>query len=213
MLAQSRTSRMLLSSEAALRGFTDSLRCELAHDRSRVHITMVQLSAFNTPQFDWGRTTMSRQPRPMGKIFEPEVAARAIYWAATHRRRELWVGWPAVQAILGTRILPGLLDRLLGATAVEGQQTDQPLPPNRCDNLWAPVPGDHGVQAVSTRRRSPGARNCGSRPIAGWRSWWRSPCCCFRPWPRRGRDRRETAGAVTRRRTRRAAIRWCRPPR
>jgi NAD(P)-dependent dehydrogenase (short-subunit alcohol dehydrogenase family) len=131
--------------KAALRGFTDSLRCELAHEHSRVHITMVQLSAFNTPQFDWGRTTMSRQPRPMGKIFEPEVAARAIYWAATHRRRELWVGWPAVQAILGTRVLPWLLDRILAATAVEGQQTDQPLPANRRDNLWEPVPGDHGV--------------------------------------------------------------------
>jgi NAD(P)-dependent dehydrogenase (short-subunit alcohol dehydrogenase family) len=131
--------------KAALRGFTDSLRCELAHEHSRVHITMVQLSAFNTPQFDWGRTTMPRQPRPMGKIFEPEVAARAIYWAATHRRRELWVGWPAVQAILGARVLPGLLDRILGATAVQGQQTDQPLPANRRDNLWTPVPGDHGI--------------------------------------------------------------------
>jgi NAD(P)-dependent dehydrogenase (short-subunit alcohol dehydrogenase family) len=131
--------------KAALRGFTDSLRCELAHEHSRVHITMVQLSAFNTPQFDWGRTTMPREPRPMGKIFEPEVAARAIYWAATHRRRELWVGWPAVQAILGTRIVPGLLDRILGATAVDGQQTDQPLPANRHDNLWTPVPGDHGI--------------------------------------------------------------------
>jgi len=131
--------------KAALRGFTDSIRCELAHDRSRVHITMVQLSAFNTPQFDWGRTTLTREPRPMGKIFQPEIAARAIYWAATHRRRELWVGWPAVQAILGTRVMPGLLDRILGRTAVEGQQTDQPLPANRQDNLWKPVPADRGA--------------------------------------------------------------------
>jgi NAD(P)-dependent dehydrogenase (short-subunit alcohol dehydrogenase family) len=132
------------AAKAALRGFTDSLRCELAHGRSHVHVTMVQLSAFNTPQFDWGRTTLPRQPRPMGKIFQPEVAARAVYWAATHRRRELWVGWPAVQAIVGTRLLPGLLDRILGATAVKGQQTDEPLPANRRDNLWTPVPGDHG---------------------------------------------------------------------
>jgi NAD(P)-dependent dehydrogenase (short-subunit alcohol dehydrogenase family) len=131
--------------KAALRGFTDSIRCELAHERSPVHITMVQLSAFNTPQFDWGRTTMPRQPRPMGKVFQPEVAARGIYWAATHRRRELWVGWPAVQAILGTRVAPGLLDRILGARAVQGQQTEQPLPPGRRDNLWTPVPGDHGA--------------------------------------------------------------------
>jgi NAD(P)-dependent dehydrogenase (short-subunit alcohol dehydrogenase family) len=131
--------------KAALRGFTDSPRCELAHDRSRVHITMVQLSAFNTPQFEWGRTTLRHRPRPMGTIFQPEVAARAIYWAALHRRRELWVGWPAVQAIWGTRIVPGWLDRMLGRTAVEGQQTEEPLPPGRRDNLYAPVPGDHGA--------------------------------------------------------------------
>jgi NAD(P)-dependent dehydrogenase (short-subunit alcohol dehydrogenase family) len=131
--------------KAALRGFTDSLRCELVHANSRVHLTMVQLSAFNTPQFGWGRTTMSRRPRPMGRIFQPELAARAVYWAATHRRRELWVGWPAAQAILGTRLLPGLLDRILGLRAVDGQQTDEPLPAERPDNLWQPVPGDHGA--------------------------------------------------------------------
>jgi NAD(P)-dependent dehydrogenase (short-subunit alcohol dehydrogenase family) len=131
--------------KAALRGFTDSLRCELAHSRSRVHLTMVQLSAFNTPQFDWGRTTLTRRPRPMGKIFQPEIAARAVFWAATHRRRELWVGWPAVEAILGTRVFPGLLDRLLGRTAVDGQHTNEPLPPGRPDNLWQPVAGDHGA--------------------------------------------------------------------
>jgi len=131
--------------KAAIRGFTDSLRCELSHAKSKVHITMVQLSAFNTPQFEWGRTTMHQRPRPMGKIFQPEVAARGIYYAATHRRRELWVGLPAVQAILGTRVVPGLLDWLLGRTAVEGQHTDEPLPANRQDNLYAPVRGDHGA--------------------------------------------------------------------
>jgi len=131
--------------KAALRGFTDSLRCELVHDRSNVHLTMVQLSAFNTPQFDWARTTLHRQPRPMGKIFQPELAGRAIFWAATHRRRELWVGWPAVQAILGTRVMPGLLDRILGKTAVEGQQAAEALPNPRPDNLWRPVPGDRGA--------------------------------------------------------------------
>jgi NAD(P)-dependent dehydrogenase (short-subunit alcohol dehydrogenase family) len=131
--------------KAALRAFTDSVRCELAHAGSKVHITMVQLSAFNTPQFEWGRTTLPRRPRPMGKIFQPEVAAHAVYWAATHRRRELWVGWPAVKAICGTRLVPGLLDRMLGRRAVEGQQTDEPLPPGRLDNLHAPLPGDHGA--------------------------------------------------------------------
>jgi hypothetical protein len=106
---------------------------------------MVQLSAFNTPQFDWGRTTLAQQPRPMGKVFQPEVAARALYWAATHRRRELWVGWPAVQAIVAQRLVPGLLDRLLARTAVRGQHTDAALPAARADNLWLPVRGDHGA--------------------------------------------------------------------
>lgn len=131
--------------KAAMRGFTDSVRCELAHDHSNVHITMVQLSAFNTPQFEWGRTNMKKRPRPMGKIFQPEVAARAVYYAATHRRRELWVGWPAMEAILGQKIIPGYLDRMLGRTAVDGQHTDEPIPPGRKDNLWEPVPGDHGA--------------------------------------------------------------------
>lgn len=131
--------------KSALRGFTDSIRSELIHDRSAVHITMVQLSAFNTPQFSWGRTTLGCRPKPMGKIFQPEVAAGAIYWAATHRRRELWVGWPAAKAIIGTRVIPAYLDRRLAATAIDGQHTDEPLPPDRQDNLYAPVAGDHGA--------------------------------------------------------------------
>jgi NAD(P)-dependent dehydrogenase (short-subunit alcohol dehydrogenase family) len=133
--------------KSALRGFTDSLRCELLHDRSRVHLTMVQLSGFNTPQFDWGRTTLPHSPRPLGKVFQPEVAARGIYWAATHRRRELWVGAPAVQAILGTRLVPGLLDWWLGRTGYAGQQDEQRLPARRPDNLYQPVDrsADHGA--------------------------------------------------------------------
>jgi NAD(P)-dependent dehydrogenase (short-subunit alcohol dehydrogenase family) len=131
--------------KSALRGFTDSLRSELIHDRSKVHVTMVHLSAFNTPQFEWGRTCIPRRPRPMGTIFQPEVAAEAIYYASQHRRRELWVGLPAVQAILGQRVIPGLLDRYLAHTAVDGQHTDEPLPPDRSDNLYEPVPGDHGA--------------------------------------------------------------------
>lgn len=133
------------AAKAALRGFTDSLRCELLHARSGVRLTMVQLSAFNTPQFEWGRTTLTKRPRPMGKIYQPEVAARAVYHAALHPRRELWVGWPAVQSILGTRIMPGLLDRYLARTAVAGQHTDEPLPADRPDNLYTPVAGDHGA--------------------------------------------------------------------
>jgi len=131
--------------KSALRGFTDSLRSELIHQRSGIHLTMVHLSAFNTPQFDWGRTCTKSAPQPLGKIFEPEVAADAIVWAAEHRRRELWVGLPAVEAILGTRLVPGLLDRRLASFAYEGQQTDEPVAPGRRDNLYAPVPGDHGA--------------------------------------------------------------------
>jgi hypothetical protein len=127
-----------------VRGFTDALRSELIHDNSRVRLSMVQLSAFNTPQFDWGRTCWPRAPKPLGKIFQPEVAARGIYWAATHPRRELWVGWPAVLAIVGTRLVPGFLDWKLARQAYEGQQSNQPLSPARQDNLQQPVPGDHG---------------------------------------------------------------------
>jgi NAD(P)-dependent dehydrogenase (short-subunit alcohol dehydrogenase family) len=149
--------------KSAIRGFTDSLRSELIHAKSRVHLTMVQLSAFNTPQFSWGRTTLSRRPRPMGTIFQPEVAARGIYFAATRRRREVWVGWPAVQAILGQRLAPGWLDRLLGRTAWDGQHTDEPLPAGRRDNLYAPVDvgpyGDHGAHGrFDAEARGPSAQ-------------------------------------------------------
>jgi NAD(P)-dependent dehydrogenase (short-subunit alcohol dehydrogenase family) len=131
--------------KAAIRGFTDALRSELIHDKSRVHLTMVQLSAFNTPQFDWGRTCLPGKPKPLGKIFQPELAAKGIYWAAVHRRREVWVGWPAAKAILGTRVLPGFLDRMLAYQAYEGQQADEPVPPGRRDNLYDAVPGAHGA--------------------------------------------------------------------
>src|SRR3954462_12903441 len=131
--------------KSALRGFTDSLRSELLHRKSRVHLTMVQLSAFNTPQFDWGRTCMAKQPQPLPPIFQPEVAARGIYFAATHRRREVWVGWPAIKAIVGTRLLPGLGDWILAREAYGGQHTDEAVPPGRKDNLYEPVRGDHGA--------------------------------------------------------------------
>lgn len=143
--------------KSALRGFTDSLRSELLHDGSRVRLTMVQLSAFNTPQFDWGRTTFDRQPQPVPPIFQPELAARAIVWAAQHPRRELWVGFPAVKAIIGTRLIPGLLDRLLAKKAYAGQFMDAPLPPDRQDNLHAPVPGDQGTHGRFDQRARRGS--------------------------------------------------------
>jgi NAD(P)-dependent dehydrogenase (short-subunit alcohol dehydrogenase family) len=138
--------------KSAIRGFTDSLRSELIHDKSNVQLTMVQLSAFNTPQFDWGKTNLPDRPKPLGKIFQPEVAAHGIYWAATHRRRELWVGWPAAQAILGTRVIPGLLDRYLAKRAFEGQEGNLRVLPTRRDNLHQPVPGDHGAHGRFDQR-------------------------------------------------------------
>lgn len=129
--------------KSALRGFTDSLRSELIHDRSDVHVTMVHLSAFNTPQFDIARNCTGHAAQPLGKIFQPELAAEAIVWAAQHRRREVWVGLPAVEAIIGTRVIPGLLDHMLARDAYEGQQAAEPAP--SLDNLYQPVPGDHGT--------------------------------------------------------------------
>ena len=131
--------------KSALRGFTDSVRSELIHDKSRVQLMMVHLSAFNTPQFDWARNFTGRYARPVGKIFQPEIAAEAIYEAAQKPRREMWVGIPAAQAIMGTRVVPGLLDRYLAHQAYEGQKTDKPLPPDYRDNLYTTVPGNYGA--------------------------------------------------------------------
>lgn len=131
--------------KSALRGFTDSLRSELIHDRSRVRLSMVHLCAFNTPQFEWGRTTMSKQPQPVPPIFQPEVAADAIVWASQNKRRELWVGFPTVKAIIATRLIPGLLDRFLASKAYSGQQAETSLPVGREDNLYEPVAGDQGA--------------------------------------------------------------------
>ncbi len=132
------------ASKHAIAGFTDSLRCELYHDKSNVRVTMVQLPAMNTPQFGWVKSRLSRKAQPVPPIFEPGVAARGIYWAAHHHRRELYIGMPTVMAIEGNKIIPGLLDRYLGKTGYNSQQTSEPEDPNRPDNLWKPVPGDHG---------------------------------------------------------------------
>lgn len=129
----------------AVRGFTDSLRSELLHDRSRVRLTMVQLSAFNTPQFDWSRSHIPKRAQPVPPIFQPEIAADAIVSASQHPRREMWVGFPAVKTILAQKIAPGPLDRLLARMGYDGQITDEPERPGRPDNLYAPVGGDHGA--------------------------------------------------------------------
>ena len=129
----------------AIRGFTDSLRSELLHDGIDVHVTMVQMPALNTPQFDWGRNRLPRRPQPVPPIFQPEVAARAIVFAAYARRREVWVGGSTIKAILGTRIAPGLLDRYLASDGYTGQLSAEPSDPEAPDNLYSPVPGDHGA--------------------------------------------------------------------
>jgi len=129
----------------ALVGFTDSLRCELIHDKSRVHLSVVHLPALNTPQFDWVKSRLSRQPQPVPPIFQPEVAAEAILYAARHHPRELWVGGPTLKAILGQRVAPSVLDAYLGRYGYEAQQTAEPVSRVRRDNLWAPLPGDHGA--------------------------------------------------------------------
>jgi NAD(P)-dependent dehydrogenase (short-subunit alcohol dehydrogenase family) len=142
----------------AIQGFTESLRCELLHDHSRVHVVMVQLPAMNTPQFDWVKSRLPREPQPVPPIYEPEIAANAILWAATHRRRELSVGGPTVAAIVGDKIASGLFDRYLAKTGYDSQQTDQPADPDRPNNLWAPLPGDHGAHgrfAARSTKSSP----------------------------------------------------------
>ncbi|HEV2704143.1 MAG TPA: short-chain dehydrogenase, partial [Steroidobacteraceae bacterium] len=129
----------------AIRGFTDSLRSEILHDRLKVHLCMVDLPAMNTPQFDWSLNKTGRRAQPVPPIFQPEVAARAIYFAATHKRRNVWVGFPTVKAILADRIAPGLLDRYLAKAGYTGQLTDEPLSPDAPSNLFHSVDGPYGA--------------------------------------------------------------------
>jgi NAD(P)-dependent dehydrogenase (short-subunit alcohol dehydrogenase family) len=130
----------------ALEGFTESLRCELMHDKSNIQLTMVHLPAVNTPQFSWVKTTLPRAPQPMGKIYQPEVAARAIVEAADHPRRTVLAGGSMLLPWFAQKIAPGVLDRVLAKKGVEGQQspTEHVLADHR-HNLWVPVPGDHGA--------------------------------------------------------------------
>lgn len=129
----------------AILGFTDSLRCELFHDNIHVHLSVVHMPALNTPQFSWVKSRLPNKPQPVPPIFQPEVAAEAIVYASRHHPRELWVGGPTVKAIVGNMIIPGLLDHYLGRTGYRAQQTNEPVSRNRKDNLWKPVPGDHGA--------------------------------------------------------------------
>jgi len=145
-------------SKHAIKGFFESVRTELLHEGSKVRISMVELPAVNTPQFDHCRTRMSKQPQPVPPIYQPEVAADAIAWAAQSGEREVYVGAPTWKTIWGERIAPGLADRYLAKNGIKSQLADQPVNGDRPDNLFAPVEGDrgaHGQFEEGTRRRSP----------------------------------------------------------
>ena len=143
------------ASKHALAGFTEALRTELLHDGSGVRVSQVHLPAMNTPQFGWVKSRLPRKPQPVPPIFQPEVAARALYFAAHHDRRELRVGFPTWKAVVGNKLVPGILDHYLARTGYQAQQTDEPADPQRPSNLWQPVPGDHGAHgSFGARSRS-----------------------------------------------------------
>jgi NAD(P)-dependent dehydrogenase (short-subunit alcohol dehydrogenase family) len=143
----------------ATKGVFEALRCELRHDGSNVHLTMVQLPGLNTPQFSHCLSRMPRHPQPVKPIFQPEVAARAIHYAAHHRRREYYVGFPTVYTIIGNKLAPWLAERYLAAKAIEGQQSDHPFNGARDADLYAPVDeqrdeGAHGIFDAQAKPRS-----------------------------------------------------------
>jgi hypothetical protein len=133
------------ASKAAIRGFTDSLRSELIHHKSRVRISHLHLPAVNTPQFDVVRSRLPRRARPVGAVFQPELVARACVRVAERPVRELWIAGSTVKAIVGQRLVPWYADRRLASVAWDGQMTDEPEPSGRPDNVDAPIPGDRGA--------------------------------------------------------------------
>ena len=146
------------AAKAAVRGFLDSLRSELLHDGSRIRLTMVQLPAVNTPQFDWARTRMPRRLEPVPPIYQPEAIARHVYRAAHAAPRELWIGVPTWKAILGNMVIPGWIDGYLARHGYRGEMTSQAALEGRPDNLYDPVdtdPGAHGRFDDRSRRRVP----------------------------------------------------------
>jgi hypothetical protein len=146
------------AAKAAARAFTDSVRTELIHDGSEVRLSVVNLPAVNTPQFTWVRSRLPRAAQPLPPVYQPELAARAIVWAAEHRPRELDVGWPTILGRIGQGLVPGLMDRYLARAAWTGQQSDDPEPPGRPDNVDQTVRvdvGAHGTFDVDASDRSP----------------------------------------------------------
>ncbi len=148
------------ASKHAIQGFCDSLRCELMHDKSNVQLCMVQLSAFNTPQFEWVQSRLQGKAQPVPPTYQPEIAAEGIYWAALHERRELIIGFPSVKAIIGNKIVPEFADWVLSRMGYKSQQSPEPEDPNRHHNLWQPVDderdfGVHGRFNSCARTVSP----------------------------------------------------------
>lgn len=154
----------------AIQGFCDSLRCELIHDKSKVRVVMVQMPALNTPQFSWVKSRLPRQPQPVPPIFQPEVAADAILYAGHNNRREIYVGLPTVEAIIGNKIAPALLDHYLGATGYASQQTADPVSPDRRNNLWEAVDEerDHGARGSFTSRAERQSIQLWANKNRGW---------------------------------------------
>ncbi|HEX8971014.1 SDR family oxidoreductase [Oryzihumus sp.] len=140
----------------AIQGFHEALRCELLHERSGVHVTMVQMPAVNTPQFSWVLSRLPRHAQPVPPIYQPEVAARAVLYAADHPgRREYWVGASTAATLAANALAPGLLDRYLARTGFSSQQTDRPRDPDQPANLWHPADGraghDFGAHGIFDR--------------------------------------------------------------
>jgi hypothetical protein len=133
------------ASKHGIEGFTESIRSELIHDNSRVRVSMVNLPGVNTTQFLWTRNKMPRQPRPTGTIYQPELAAEAVLLAIEKDRRQVFLGLPTLESVVGEKFVPGLLDRYLAHAAWEGALLRKPADPDKPDNFWKPLPGDHGA--------------------------------------------------------------------
>ena len=143
------------ASKAAIRGFTDSLRTELLHDGIPVHLSVLELPAVNTPQFDVVRSRLPHHPQPVPPMYQPEVIARACLYVAEHPVRELWIAPSTIKAIIGQKLVPGYADRYLAKHGFESQQTDEPVPPHRPDNVDHPLPGDRGAHGAFDARARP----------------------------------------------------------
>ncbi len=142
------------AAKSAMRGFTDSLRSELIHDKSNIKVTMIHLPAVNTPQFDVVRNRLGKHAQPVPPIYQPEVIARAVMYAMERPRREMWIGWPTIKAIIGQRVIPGWIDRYLAKHGYDSQVTDE-LPPTFVDNVDEPLPGDRGAHGDFDHRSIP----------------------------------------------------------